>query len=263
VDPVTGATTVDEDTGSAGLLAIQKWVLDGKAPDELSLRFSLANFESQGFWYGPEEDFDKILTPLVESLRSIAPAANLTKTVIPSFWDSEVIVTGPGMNLPTGGQLGGRASLVQSWTTTNDNPLNKEQAKALLHSYHSINRTDIVNSGFLDLWNGVSRDIADDDHAFAHGNNLWLIRVDGVANGTSWPSDGVEYMQNLLAPFETEMKKSGPLRSFPNYVNSELSVKEWSSRLYGANFPKLQKIKAAFDPTGLFSGYGLAIPTSS
>jgi hypothetical protein len=263
VDPVTGATTVDEDTGSAGLLAIQKWVLDGKAPDELSLRFSLDNFESQGFWYGPEKDFDEVLTPLVESLRSIAPAVNLTKTVLPSFWDSEVAAVGPGMSLPNGGSLGGRASLVQSWTTTNDHPLTSEQAKALLHSYHSNNRTDIVSSGFIDLWGGVSRDIADDDHAFAHGNNLWLIRVDGVANETSWPSDGVAYMQNLLKPFETEMKKSAPLRSFPNYVNSELSVEEWSSRLYGANFAKLQKIKAAVDPTGLFSGYGLAIPISS
>lgn len=250
---------VNPDTASAALLAIQKWVLSGKAPDELSLRFNLASFASAGFFYGPEADFDSALGPLVESLRSISPAVNLTKTVIPTFWDSEVAGTGSGMNLPTGGALGGRASLVQSWTTTNKHPFTLTQAKALLNSYNSLNRTDITGSGFIDLWGGVSREIADSDHAFAHGNNLWLVRVDGVGAGGIWPSDGVAYMQSLLKPFENSLKKSAPLRSFVNYVNSELSVKEWSSRLYGANYARLRKIKAAVDPTGLFSGFGLAI----
>lgn len=251
---------VDTDTASAALLAIQKWVLDGQAPDELSLRYSLGNFASSGFFYGEESAFDRAFAPLLTSLQSIAPTVNLSKTTIPSFWDSEVAATGAGMNLPTGGSLGGRASLVQSWTTTNDRPLTNAQAKALLDSYHALNRTDLTNSGFLDLWGGVSRDISDSDHAFAHGKNLWLVRVDGVATTNVWPADGVKYMQNLLKPFENALKKSGPLRSFVNYVNSELSVKEWSSRLYGKNFARLQKIKKAVDPKGLFSGYGLAIP---
>ncbi|KAL1598951.1 hypothetical protein SLS60_008096 [Paraconiothyrium brasiliense] len=265
--PIDGAISyslalgdVEVDAASTALLKIQKWVTSGQAPDELSLRFSLGNFASAGFFYGAEAEFDQALEPLVESLRSIAPAANLTKTVLPSFWDSEVAATGAGMNDPTGGQLGGRASLVQSWTVTSDNALSLKQAKALLQSYHSLNRTDIVGSGFLDLWGGISRNITDSDTAFAHGKNLWLIRVDGVANSGVWPSDGSAYMQALLEPFESSLKKSAPLRSFVNYVNSELSVKEWSSRLYGKNFAKLQKIKTGVDPKGLFSGYGLAIP---
>lgn len=250
---------VNADTASAALLAIQKWVLGGNVPDALSLRFSLANFASAGFFYGAEAEFDLVFAPLVESLRSISPAVTLTKTIIPTFWDSEVAATGAGMNLPDGGALGGRASLVQSWTTTNKHPFSLTQAKALLNSYHALNRTDITGSGFIDLWGGVSRDIADKDHAFAHGNNLWLVRVDGVGVGGVWPSDGVAYMQNLLKPFESALKKSAPLRSFVNYVDSELSVKEWSSRLFGANYARLRKIKAAVDPTGLFSGFGLAI----
>jgi hypothetical protein len=42
---------------------------------------------------------------------------------------------------------------------------------------------------------------------------------------------------------------------------SLISVREWSSRLYGANYARLRKIKAAVDPTDLFSGFGLAIQT--
>ncbi|KZM28646.1 uncharacterized protein EKO05_0010123 [Ascochyta rabiei] len=249
-------------TASAALLAIQKWVVDGQAPDELSLRLTLSDFSSAGFFYGDEASFDKAFSPLVKSLKSIAPTFNLTKTDIPSFWDSEVAAVGPGMNQPTGGALGGRASLVQSWTTTNDHPLTLKQAKALFDNYHSLNRTDLTGTGFLDLWGGVSRDIADSDTSFAHGKNLWLIRVDGVAGSGVWPSDGLAYMQTLMKPFESSLKKSAPLRSFVNYVNSELSLKEWSNRLYGANFARLQKIKAAVDPIGLFSGYHLAIPAA-
>lgn len=267
--PIDGAVSytlklgeVNIDTASAALVKIQKWVVDGKAPDELSLRYSIGDFSSAGFFYGTEAAFDKVFEPLLKSLRTVAPNVSVTKTVIPSFWDSEVAAAGAGMNSPTGGALGGRASLVQSWVVTNKHPLTQKQSKALLESYHSLNRTDITGSGFLDLWGGISRDISDSDTAFAHGDNLWLVRVDGVASSGVWPSDGNAYMQGLLKPFESSLKKSAPLRSFVNYVNSELSVKEWSSRLYGAkNFAKLQKIKAAVDPKGVFSGYGLAIPT--
>ncbi|KAF1916817.1 hypothetical protein BDU57DRAFT_539070 [Ampelomyces quisqualis] len=250
---------VDTDAASAALLAIQKWALDGQAPDSISLRFSLSNFASAGFFYGPEAEFDSAMAPLVDSLQTISPAINLTKTIIPTFWEAEVAVAGSGMNLPTGGTLGGRASLVQSWTTTNQHPFTLTQAKALLDGYRTLNRTDITGTGFIDLWGGVSRDIADSDHAFAHGNNLWLARVDGVGAGGVWPSDGVAYMQNVFKPFEDTLKTSAPLRSFVNYVNSELSVKEWSSRLYGANYARLRKIKSVVDPTDLFSGFGLAI----
>ncbi|KAH9881273.1 hypothetical protein J1614_001770 [Plenodomus biglobosus] len=251
---------VDVDTASAAVLAIQKWTLDGGAPEELSLRFSLANFASSGYFYGDEASFDKAMAPLVESLRAINITANLTKTIIPSFWDSEVASAGQGMNLATGGTLGGRASLVQSWLTTTDKPLTMGQVKALLDGYRSFNRTDMTRTGFMDLWGGVSRDVADADHAFAHGKALWLVRVDGIGSGNVWPSDGIEYMQNLFKPLETALKKSAPLRSFVNYINSELSVGEWSLRLYGKNFARLQKVKAAVDPSEVFSGYGLAIP---
>ena len=106
------------------------------------------------------------------------------------------------MNAPDGGALGGRASLVQSWTTTNSHPLTLKQSNELLGNYHSLNRTDLKNTRFLDLWGGVSRNIADSDTAFAHGNKLWLIRVDDVATSGVWPSDGLAYMQALMKPFE-------------------------------------------------------------
>ncbi|PSN71413.1 FAD-binding domain-containing protein [Corynespora cassiicola Philippines] len=254
--------TVDSATASAALIAVQDYVLSGNAPDELSLRFSLGNSGSSGFFYGDLATFDQIIEPLVTSIRAIVPTANITRQQLPTFWDAEVASTGAGMNSPTGGSLGGRPSLVQSWVVTNDTPLTPEQADALINSYRSNNRTDVTNTGFLDLWGGISRDLTDSETSWVHGGNLWLIRVDGVGANNAWPEDGVAYMQGLMKPFEESLKASGPLRGFPNYLDSELPVEEWSARLFASNFERLQQIKAEIDPTGMFSGYGLAIPTA-
>ncbi|KAI8933955.1 hypothetical protein NX059_008729 [Plenodomus lindquistii] len=260
VDYTLGLGDVDVDTATAAALAIQKWTLDGLAPDECSLRFPLSNFVSSGLCYVEEASFDEAFAPLVASLEAINITVNLTKTIRPSFWASEVASAGAGMDLATGGTLGGRASLTQSWTTTSDKPFTQEQVKALLQGYADFNRTDMTRTGFMDLWHGVSNGIADSDHAYAHGKELWLTRVDGIGRNGVWPSDGIDYMQGLFAPLETALKKSGPLRSFPNYVNSELAVDDWTSRLYGNNLARLQEIKAAVDPLEVFSGYKLAIP---
>lgn len=250
------------DTVVSALLVIQKFALDDQLPNELSLRFALGNAQSVGYFYGQEAAFDQAMTPLLDSLRSVAPNVTLTKTVLASFWDSEVVSTGIGMNSPTGGMLGaGRFIHIQSWVATTDNPLTLDQARSLFQSHRSLNRTDLTNSGFLDLWAGVNIHTADSDTSFHHGKNLWLVRVDGTGRAR-WPSDGVSYMQNLMQPFVDSLKTTGPLRSFVNYADSDLSGDQWSSMLYGANFARLQEIKLAVDPTETFSGYGHAIPLS-
>ncbi|KAH7078542.1 hypothetical protein FB567DRAFT_138246 [Paraphoma chrysanthemicola] len=256
-------TNLTVDTVASALLTVQKFALDNQLPEELSLRFMLGNAQSVGYFYGQEAAFDQAVNPLVDALRSIAPNVTLTKNVLASFWDSEVVSTGAGMNSPTGGSLGaGRFTHIQSWVATSDNPLTLEQATTLFQNHRSRNRTDITNSGFLDLWAGTSLRTADSDTSLHQGNNLWLIRVDGVGSG-SWPTDGVSYMQNLMRPFTDSLKVTGPLRSFVNYADSDLSLDEWSSMLYGSNFERLQEIKAAVDPSETFSGYGHAIPLPS
>ena len=62
-----------------------------------------------------------------------------------------------------------------------------------------------------------------------------------------------------MRPFTDSLETTAPLRSFVNYADTDLSVDEWSSMFYGANFARLQQIKAAVDPDQVFSGYGHAI----
>ncbi|KAF6830002.1 berberine-like protein [Colletotrichum plurivorum] len=257
---------VDVDTAAKALVAIQDYSLSKDCPDELALRWSLSAppYSGTGYFYGNPAEFDVVIAPLVSSLNALVPnnATVVKKTELP-FWDMEVAVAGAGMNQPEGGSLGGRSFYTQALTTTTDHPLTVEQAKILFESTTlAFNRTDLRKSGFLDLWGGVSRDIADADTGYAHGKNLWLIRWEANSvDVNSYPADGTAYMKSLIKPFEDALVAGGAtLRGFVNYADTELTEAEWSARLYGANYERLKQIKAAVDPEGLFTNHKQAIP---
>lgn len=256
--------TVELDAAAKALIAIQDFALDPKTPDELALRWSLnaPPYTGSGYFYGDPATFDNVIAPLIKSLKAISSATVLRKTEL-KFWDMEIAVAGRGMELPNGGTQGGRAFYTQALTTTTDYPLTFRQARTLFASTSlAFNRTDLTKSGFLDLWGGVSRDISDKDTAHAHGKNLWLIRWESFAvDPTKYPADGPTYMKNLIKPFEKSLTERGAsLRGFVNYADSELKESEWSSRLFGANYNRLKKIKAEVDPKGLFSSNAQSIP---
>lgn len=76
-----------------------------------------------------------------------------------------------------------------------------------------------------------------------------------------FPADGIVYMQNGLQPFKNQLAKEGiPLRGFVNYRDTELTVAEWSKRLFGNNWGKLLKVKKAQDPLGIFSSNPQDVP---
>ncbi|CAJ0548196.1 Ff.00g049500.m01.CDS01 [Fusarium sp. VM40] len=256
--------SVSPENGAKALVAIQDYATSKQCPDEFAFRWNMLAppYDGTGYFYGNPDKFDDVVSPLVAKLKAIDGAKfSLNKTVLP-WWDLEVQVAGAGMNLPNGGALGGRAFYTQSLTL--NKPLTLKQAQILFENTAlAFNRTDLTRFGYLDLWGGsVSNKISDSDTAYAHGKNLWLIRWDANSlNPPSYPADGIAYMRGLMKPFEDALVKSGQkLRGFVNYADSELTEKEWSSRLYGANYERLKKIKARVDPEGLFTNHKQSIP---
>ncbi|KAK0111695.1 hypothetical protein ONS95_002039 [Cadophora gregata] len=235
-------------------LASQEFALN-EAPDELALRWGLSMpFSATGYYYGNPADFDSIMKPLMDRF---TVNATLQKSEF-DFWTMETFVAN-GANLPNGGpESPGRSFYVQSLTTTTDAPLTAPLVQTLFQRVISdFNRTDLRRSGLIDLWGGVSRDVADADTSYAHGNNLWLIRFDTnlpVATN-AYPADGVAYAQSIMKPFEEALVAADiPLRGFANYRDGALSEAEWSERLYGEqNYRRLKEIKKLYDPEGMFT----------
>lgn len=256
--------TVPLDIAARLFMAVQGFAISSACPDEMGLRWALATppHKVAGTFYGDPATFDTTVAPLLRTLKAICSKITIEKKIL-GFWDMEVSIAGPGMNSPTGGELGGRAFYTQSLTTAADHPLTLKQITTLINATStSFNRPDMKNSGYLDLWGGVSRDVQDKDTAYAHGNNLWLIRWDPYSlDSGNYPSDGVTYLKKQLKPFEKSLTDAGvPLRGFVNYADMELSESEWSARLYGNNYGRLKQIKRAVDPEGLFTSHRQSIP---
>ncbi|KAL8393697.1 hypothetical protein RB595_003436 [Gaeumannomyces hyphopodioides] len=275
---------VGVDAGARALVALQDFALRDGSPDELAARWRLEvpPYTIQGFWYGDPAAFDAAVgRPLTAALdraianitdgSSAAPGVAVLRSTELPFWDVEVAAAGAGMNQPGGGSLGGRAFYTQALTTTVDHPLTPALARTLMsHTGVAFNRSaDLSRFGYLDLWGGApARDgnLTDGSTAFAHGRNLWLIRWDGNAAGGgsgagAYPADGPAYLKSQMLPFETALRDAGaPLRGFVNYPDTELGADEWSGRLYGDNFARLRRIKAAYDPEGLFFSHAQSIP---
>ncbi|KAI6708311.1 hypothetical protein JHW43_009167 [Diplocarpon mali] len=158
----------------------------------------------------------------------------------------------------------GETFYTQSLAVSEDHLLTYDIVKALFQAtIYDFKFEGLKASGYLDMWGGYSRKVSDSDDSYVHGKNLWLVRLDtNTANATSpWPAGAIDYARSVMKPFEDALVAAGaPLRGFGNYRDLELTLPEWSSRLYGDNFAKLKSLKAAYDPEGLFTNNAQSIP---
>ncbi|KAK1599342.1 glucooligosaccharide oxidase-like protein [Colletotrichum navitas] len=256
-------TLTDSSPGAGvdALLAIQDHYLAGRWPDELTMRWSLTAppYTGSGFYWGNPDDFDTLLKPLVDKLPS---GTQLTRTV-QDFWAVENVAT-PSIDVPVDAYPP-RSFYLQALVLREDQPFTKTLATALYEfTTLAFNRTDLTKFGFIDLWGGKpAKSLSDGDTAFAHANSLWLIRWEGrlAAGLTKFPADGLSYLQNGLEPFREQLAAEGvPLRGFVNYRDTALTVDQWSERLYGKNYAKLQRLKTVYDPEGMFTAHPQSIP---
>ncbi|WP_049631251.1 FAD-binding oxidoreductase [Cellvibrio sp. pealriver] len=101
----------------------------------------------------------------------------------------------------------------------------------------------------MDLMRGAIDDIAADETAFIHRGALFSIEyytyfAAGTSNAT------VDKAQTWVNNFRQIMKPWSSGGAYVNYIDPLIS--DWSQAYYGANYPRLQQVKATYDPTGFF-----------
>src|SRR5215472_4378639 len=108
----------------------------------------------------------------------------------------------------------------------------------------------------FDALGGAINRVAAADTAFVHRDALFLAQY-----STSWtPAPGTEdagagtaavaAQRAWLASFHTAMRPFASGQAYQNYADPDLA--DWRRAYYGANYARLQRIKAAVDPTDLF-----------
>lgn len=105
------------------------------------------------------------------------------------------------------------------------------------------------NLGILFAMGGAVNDIAVDASAYCHRNAQFIFEMEAqwgpidapalIARQKHWLAEYFEAMQRFVLP-----------QSYQNFMNRDLP--NWASAYYGANLPRLSRIKQTYDPHNLF-----------
>jgi hypothetical protein len=98
-----------------------------------------------------------------------------------------------------------------------------------------------------DSYGGAIASTAPDATAFAHRGALYCIQY-----GSSWTnaSDTPQRLSNMYELYAA-MRPHVSGAAYVNYCDLDLT--DWQDAYWGANLPRLKKIKSTFDPTNVFT----------
>jgi len=111
----------------------------------------------------------------------------------------------------------------------------------------------------LDAYGGALNRVAADATAFVHRNELFSAQYLASWN-TNDSNSVVSKNHSWLAETWQSMRQYASGAAYQNYIDPELA--NWQSAYYGANLPRLQSIKSAYDPDNLFH-FRQSIPPTS
>lgn len=102
----------------------------------------------------------------------------------------------------------------------------------------------------MDLMRGAIDEVAPDETAFSHRGALFSIEYytwfpAGTANAT------VDKAQVWVNSFRQTMQPWSSGGAYVNYIDP--LIEDWAQAYYGANYPRLQQVKASYDPAGFFN----------
>lgn len=105
----------------------------------------------------------------------------------------------------------------------------------------------------LDMHGGKNSAISkldNDDTSYAHRDKLYLVQFyDRYENNQTYPAENVSFLDGWVAA----TTKSLPRSDYGAYINyADPYLKNAESMYYGENLPRLQRLKAKYDPRELF-----------
>jgi len=106
-----------------------------------------------------------------------------------------------------------------------------------------------VNGIGLDAFGGAINRVPPDATAFVHRSSLFSAQYSANWNASDPPSV-VTANQSWLANTWQAMRPYASGGAYVNYIDPNLP--NWPQAYYGSNLPRLQQVKAAYDPTNLF-----------
>ena len=111
----------------------------------------------------------------------------------------------------------------------------------------------------MDAYGGAINRVAPDATAFVHRNALFSAQFSASWNASD-PASVVSANRTWLMNTWQGMSQYASGFAYQNYIDPDLTT--WQQAYYGSNLPRLQHIKATYDPKNLFH-FAQSIPPSS
>jgi FAD/FMN-containing dehydrogenase len=140
-------------------------------------------------------------------------------------------------------------------------PLPRQGIDNLLSAIERNQTSSTIAGGaiLLDACGGAINRVAADATAFVHRDALFSAQYLAYWNASD-PSSVVTANYSWLADTWQAMRPYASGEAYQNYIDPNLA--DWLQAYYGANLPRLQSVKATYDPGNLFH-FAQSIPPNS
>ncbi len=242
--------------------AWQNWA--PQAPDELWSNCVLQSTSNKsanpivlvnGVYVGSVTALNSLLQQLIRQI-PVAPSSNYVSSA--TLLDTMLTEAGcygktvgqchlPSQN-PQGQLVRGTFSAKSDYFT---NPLPRSGIDVLVNAVAQCQSSSIlgVNGIGFDAFGGAINRVASDATAFVHRNALFSAQYSANWNASDPPSVA-SANQTWLANTWQAMRPYASGGAYVNYIDPNLP--NWQQAYYGSNLPRLQQVKATYDPTNFF-----------
>ncbi|KAF2686057.1 Glucooligosaccharide oxidase [Lentithecium fluviatile CBS 122367] len=242
----------NKSTAVAGLEAVEKYAKNDQ-PREVNFRIGDYNKGQpgiEGLYYGTPEQWRKAFQPLLDTL----PTGYNVSEPQTLNWIQAVISYSNYDNV--------------DWTTPSPpenfyakslalKGLNGTAAQNFVDYYFDVANNVVDRFWFfqLDIHGGKTSQIAKvavDATSYVHRDKLYLVQFyDRYENNETYPATSFGFLDGWVDTVTKPLPKS-EWGSYANYADARLSRAVAEDQYYGKHLPKLQKLKAKYDPKQLF-----------
>ncbi|KAJ3548897.1 hypothetical protein NMY22_g1087 [Coprinellus aureogranulatus] len=253
--------------GCAAFQSFQSFSMLDTTPAELGIQLVLAKGSSRGtitfmvtgVWYGPANGFDAALKPLLD----ILPKPSWNNKNVGDYLNS-LIQLGEGSISVTAPEPKD-TFYAKSLITPESKPLNAEAQKPFI-TYLAQNGFDAkvdwwIEVGLIGGKNSAVNKVPASETAFPHRSGLHLFQFYASTTNLAppYPSSGFTLVDGLYDSIVKNMPANWDYGAYTNYIDDRLP--NAAQLYYKQNLPRLQELKAKYDPKGVFNAPGGVVVT--
>ncbi|CAA7263466.1 unnamed protein product [Cyclocybe aegerita] len=245
---------------AAALGAFQTFGLTANLPGEIAAEIVITRGNVQGNitiglaggWYRPISQLNATLKPFLDHM---PPPRTITFDTGDYLHSATNLAGG---SLDTSAPPGTDTFYAKSLMTPQSVPMTQKALLALMNVIANDGFTTPVGWWFfqVELFGGKNSAInavKKEDTSFGYRDTLFTIQfyASSPGNRPPYPRSGFTFLDNVVNSVVNAMPKDWPYGAYVNYVDDRLD--DWQKRYYGANYARLRRLKAIYDPRGLFS----------